>query len=623
MATADNAPNSGRFCSTCGAPTPPGEPCLPCALAQALTSGPEAAPAPEPAAGGAGFDPATLPCAFGRYQVRREIAIGGMGAVYEAFDTRLGRTVALKLMRSLLLATPEEKVRFRAESGAVAQLDHAHIVPIYEVGEQGGQPYFTMKLIEGRSLAARLKDGPLPPREAAALMAAVARAVQHAHERGVLHRDLKPGNILLDAQGQPWLTDFGLAKQTASDSDLTRTGASLGTPEYMSPEQAAGRLRDVSPASDVWALGVVFVQMLTGQVPFRGDNPAEVFRKIAQEEVENLLPGQRGQGRLNKRTSEGPSIPLDLATLVLRCLQKEPARRLSNAALLADELERWLAGKPILSRPVTRGERALRWLRRHPWPVTAGAATGIALLALLLPLMQSRPVVPPGPNPRLMTSKDAMAGVMSPCFGPDGWLYATAAGGGKFGFGSVFRFQVDKPDQVEILTHFSGRAARPGGMAGGEWPLVAPGDGGIYGITTGGGSNDAGTIFRIGADGSAKTLHEFAGGSGGRRPSSVQLHSDGWLWGGLDGGGVADKGGVFRFHPGTGRYELVFSCSGPDDPVKSGQGCELVSEPRPGYRLFVAGGGAPDTRRAIFALSGRSPPATAARFSGAGSTWPG
>ena len=243
--------------------------------------------------------------------------------VYEAVDTMINRPVALKMLRQVLFSTERERVRFQSEAELVSQMDHPHIIPIYDVGKVEGQPYFTMKLIREGNLDQRLQAGKLPPREAAALMAKIAHAVHHAHQHGILHRDLKPSNILLDGDDQPLLTDFGLAKWLNRDSGLTVTQTISGTPDYMSPEQAAGDKAAISTATDVWALGIMLYQMLTGCLPFRGESNAEIFRHIAEWEPAPL--------------SSLTKVDQDLETLCLRCLHKNPDKRLSSAGLLAEE----------------------------------------------------------------------------------------------------------------------------------------------------------------------------------------------------------------------------------------------------------------------------------------------
>jgi WD40 repeat protein len=357
------SPSPFRTCPICGARIAGDNPCPACALSIAFAT--LAFDEPPPAL--PRFSPLDLPSDFRHYRVEREIAAGGMGVVYEAWDPQLGRRVALKMLRQVFFATEVERLRFQGEAELASRLDHPNIVPIYEVGVHEGQPYFTMKVITGVSLAQRLADGAISPRQAATLLQKISRAVQHAHQRGIIHRDLKPGNVLLDEQGEPWLTDFGVAKWLGADSSLTLTRSLIGTPDYMSPEQAAGRNSEISTATDVWALGVMLYQMFTGRLPFPGESHPEVLRHVAEREP----PTPR---------TVIPHLDRDLDTLCLRCLDKDPARRLASAGELADELKRWLNGEPILARRITVRERLGKWTRRHPY---RAVALGVFALVVL------------------------------------------------------------------------------------------------------------------------------------------------------------------------------------------------------------------------------------------------
>ncbi|MFM9058476.1 MAG: serine/threonine-protein kinase [Planctomycetaceae bacterium] len=302
--------------------------------------------------GGGGFVPgsAPLPLAFGDYELVEEIGRGGMGVVYRATQKSLGRTVAVKMLLRRDLATPADLARFRSEAEAAARLDHAGIVSIFEVGEHDGHPFYSMQLVEGTTLSKRLAAGPLPPREAAGLLAQVADAVQAAHDRGVLHRDLKPSNILIDATGAPRVSDFGLAKRLEDEMSVTHTGAILGTPCYMSPEQAAGSRGDVGPASDVWSLGAILYQMLTGRPPFQAGGAMDTL--LAVLESDPPLP-----------RSLAPGVDRDLELIALKSLQKPADLRYASAAALAADLRAFLAGEPVAARRGGLGDVVARLFR--------------------------------------------------------------------------------------------------------------------------------------------------------------------------------------------------------------------------------------------------------------------
>lgn len=288
------------------------------------------------------------------YEILGTLGRGGMGVVYRARQSALKRIVALKLIRAGATAGSEEIDRFRAEAEAAARLQHPNIVQVYEIGEHDGLPYFALEFIEGDNLARRLNGTPLPPRSAAEVVETLARAMQVAHDRGIVHRDLKPANVLIPTDTlSPKITDFGLAKQLDAHEGATVTGQVLGTPSYMAPEQAAGKGKEVGPAADVYALGAILYECLTGRPPFRAASALETL-----EQVRTQLPVP--PRRLL------PSVPVDLETIALKCLEKEPSRRYASAVALADELQRFLDGRPILARPVSLPERARRWCVRNP-----------------------------------------------------------------------------------------------------------------------------------------------------------------------------------------------------------------------------------------------------------------
>jgi WD40 repeat protein len=299
---------------------------------------------------------------FGDYELIDELGRGGMGVVFRARQVSLDRTVALKMILKGELATAGDVARFRGEAEDAARLEHPNIVPIYEVGEFDGQPYYTMKLIDGGSLVGRPRTH---LRDDVALLATATRAVHYAHQRGLLHRDLKPGNILIDRDATPYITDFGLAKRTDGRTNVTRTGAVLGTPGYMAPEQARA---DKAPttAVDVWALGAILYERLTGRPPFAAETPLATLQQVLESEPA-------------RPRSVNTALDRDLETVCLKCLEKDPARRYGSAAALADELDRWLRGESIQARPVGPLERGWRWTRRHP-----GRAALVLLPVLML-----------------------------------------------------------------------------------------------------------------------------------------------------------------------------------------------------------------------------------------------
>ena len=311
----------------------------------------------------------TFPRRIGSYDILALVARGGMGVVYKARHVTLGRVVALKMIRAAELASRRELSRFRTEAQAAAHLEHPAIVPIYEVGEHEGNPFFSMVYVDGGTLAGRLADGPMEPLAAAHLVHAVADAVAYAHDRGVIHRDLKPSNVLLTLDGTPKVSDFGLAKRAGSSDGHTLEGQVIGTPSYMPPEQARGEIEAIGPLSDIYSVGALLYHAICGRPPFHAATTVATLRQVL--DTDPVPPRQ-----LNA------AVDADLETIALKCLEKDPSRRYSSAAALATDLRAYLDGEPIRARPTPLAERAWKWARRRPALALLGGATVAALLSL-------------------------------------------------------------------------------------------------------------------------------------------------------------------------------------------------------------------------------------------------
>jgi serine/threonine-protein kinase len=304
------------------------------------------------------------------YEIQEELGHGGMGIVYKAKDEKLGRVVALKMILARHYISDQILTRFQAEAEAVAQLQHPNIVQLHDHGQHDNLPYFTLEFMAGGSLNERLKNGAVPPKEAAQLVEQLARGMQYAHQAGFIHRDLKPHNILLAADGTPKISDFGLVKRAETDQALTQTGDAMGTPAYMAPEQALGETKRVGPAADVYALGAILYECLTGKPPFQGKTRADIHHQVIHSDPASPR-------------RDNPRLPRDLETICLKCLQKDPQKRYASAEALANDLRRFQNHEPIRARAVGRAERFAKWIRRQPAAAALLALGTVCALAVV------------------------------------------------------------------------------------------------------------------------------------------------------------------------------------------------------------------------------------------------
>src|SRR5262245_19569027 len=368
-----------RHCKTCGRPLSEdglGGLCALCMMKFVMEDG---GISPQPSTFNAQVSLLTIP----GYEVHEEVARGGMGIVYRARELEPEREVALKMLLPHQVASPGMRERFHLEARAVAALEHPAILPVHHVGEHNGLPFFTMKLATGGTLAQRKSKLPGNCREIAELVATLADAVQFAHERGVLHRDLKPGNVLFDEAGRPYVSDFGLAKLVGADSDLTHSVELLGTPHYVAPEIAARSAKAATTASDIYSLGAILYELLAGRPPFDAEGVPALLKKIVEEEPNRITNYDLRFTSVHREGRTNP-VPRDLEVICFKCLAKKPERRYTTARELAEDLRRWLAGRTILARPATPLERVHSWMRRNPALATLGSVLALVLIAAVV-----------------------------------------------------------------------------------------------------------------------------------------------------------------------------------------------------------------------------------------------